>query len=103
MDMNQTPLAATQRHAFNAAFYELGLRFHWDDSCYDCAMCDEEQRSHLKRYLENEQAHLLKAYDADFLVDAIQTVKQRWLENASQDTAPASVNWAAFQQAQVGF
>lgn len=94
-----------QLHAYNSAFYELGLRWHWDRQGYHCGNCEEEQRSHLRRYLEVEQPHLLNAYDAEFLVNAIQSAKARWLDSASlQGTAPmVAMNWAAFQQPEVGF
>ena len=61
-----------ERNAFNAAFYELGLRWYWSSDTYhalfdggaDCAQA-------IRRYVETEQAHLLKSYDADFLVEVI--------------------------------
>jgi hypothetical protein len=108
MDINITPLAsaAAQRNAFNAAFYELGLRWHWDDECYACALCEEDQRAYLRRYVQAEQPHMLRVYDMEFLVNAILTVKGRHLAGAAVADAlnPAvSVNWAALQQREVGF
>ncbi len=29
------PACHLERSAFNAAFYELGLRWHWDDTTYE--------------------------------------------------------------------
>jgi len=71
MDINIMPLAsaAAQRNAFNAAFYELGLRWHWDEECYVCALCEEDQRAYLRRYVQDEQAHMLRVYDVDFLAN----------------------------------
>lgn len=65
------------RAAFNAAFYELGLRWHWDDQTYDalCALPGERER--VQRYVQTRQAHLLRAYDADFLADAVLEAKAR--------------------------
>jgi hypothetical protein len=65
------------RAAFNAAFYELGLRWHWDHRTY-AALSDEAcERRRLQGYLRAHQPHLLRAYDAEFLTDAILQAKQR--------------------------
>jgi hypothetical protein len=97
--------ADAQRQAYNAAFYELGLRWHWDSKQYDCQMCSESQRAHLRRYLENSHPHMLKVYDADFLVNAIQGTMERCLEtaNASDGASAAMTNWAVFQHGDTGF
>lgn len=60
------------RHAFNATFHELGLLWYWDIDTYEdlCKRADDA-RSRTRLYLTSAQAHLLKAYDADFLVDNI--------------------------------
>lgn len=102
---NATDLADAQRHAYNAAFYELGLRWHWDSASYDCALCADGQRAHLRHYLQTEQAHLLKAYEAEFLIDAIQTAAARCLNSSGAHTATGGnlVNWAAFQLGDIGF
>ena len=102
---NATDLADAQRHAYNAAFYELGLRWHWDSASYDCALCADGQRAHLRHYLQTEQAHLLKAYEAEFLIDAIQAAAARCLDSGSAHTATGGnlVNWAAFQLGDIGF
>ena len=65
----------TERQAYNAAFEELGLSWHWDTVTY--AGLPARGRDGLRAYLEQEQAHLLRAYEADFLVDAIETAKAR--------------------------
>ena len=65
----------TQRQAYNAAFEELGLSWHWDAVTYACLPA--RGRAGLRAYLEKEQSHLLRAYEADFLVDAIETAKDR--------------------------
>ena len=97
-------LADAQRQAYNAAFHELGLRWHWDSSDYDCQMCVESQRAHLRRYVENQHPHMLKVYDAEFLVNAIQTTMLGCLESARADGAnPALTNWAVLQHGDVGF
>jgi hypothetical protein len=62
-----------EREAYNATFYELGLRWHWDDeTCERLARHSTEPQARIRHYLETQQAHLLKAYDADFLAGVIQ-------------------------------
>ena len=65
------------RAAFNAAFYELGLRWHWDSRTYAKLADQDGERSRLQGYLQTEQAPLLRAYDAEFLTEAILQAKQR--------------------------
>jgi hypothetical protein len=79
MQASNAPLAEVEidRAAFNAAFYELGLRWHWDSPTYEGLASQPCERRRLQGYLENEQAHLLRAYDAEFLTDAILQAKQR--------------------------
>ena len=70
---NQT--AETHRHAYNAAFDELGLNWHWDSATY--ARLQTHGSDGVATYLQTEQPHLLRAYEADFLVRAIETTKAR--------------------------
>lgn len=65
----------TQRQAYNAAFEELGLNWHWDPVTYACLPASG--RDGLRAYLHREHAHLLRAYEADFLVDAIENARAR--------------------------
>jgi hypothetical protein len=96
--------ADIHRNAYNAAFYELGLRWHWDDAIYQAELCKEGERDCLMNYLKTQQAHLLKAYDADFLIDAIQAAKARCYETMTAEgcQAGAYTNWAELHQHQVG-
>ena len=50
----------------------------------------------MRRYLEGEQSHLLRAYDADFLTDAILVAKERPPARARRLRAAAvpRFNWA---------
>ena len=61
--------------AYNAAFYEIGLPWHWDDSTYERLATVPCERSRLRQYMENMQPHLLRAYDAEFLVQAIERTR----------------------------
>jgi len=65
------------RAAFNTAFHELGLRWHWDSQTYEALAAQPCERSLVRTYLQTEQAHLLRSYDADFLTDAVLAAKQR--------------------------
>jgi len=65
-----------ERNSYNAAFYDLGLRWHWDSDTYHQLMTRGQNPAEgIRHYLETRQPHLLKAYDAAFLVDAIQQKK----------------------------
>jgi len=65
--------AEAHRHAYNAAFEKLGLTWHWDATTFSALTL--QGRDGVRAYLETEQAHLLRAYEADFLVEAIETAK----------------------------
>lgn len=90
--------------AYNVAFYELGLRWHWDQAFYQSVLNHADERARLRDYLKSHQPHLLKAYDVEFLADAIEQVKSRCLGTmlASGRTTGAANNWAELQQHQVG-
>jgi hypothetical protein len=86
----------TERNAYNAAFYELGLHWHWDSDTYAALLRHSELPDvRLHHYLETEQAHLLKAYDADFLIAAIHERKQQYKPCARGpfDWAQAATWW----------
>lgn len=92
------------RGAFNAAFYELGLRWHWDAPTYAALAGEPCERSRVRRYIEGEQSHLLRAYDADFLTDAILVAKER-RRSALAGRFPqqiASFNWADARWGETG-
>lgn len=74
-DILTDPQAQAHRQAYNAAFEELGLSWHWDPITYACLPASG--REGLRAYLEQEHPHLLRAYEADFLIDAIETAKRR--------------------------
>ena len=91
--------------AFNAAFHALGLRWHWDDDTYEQLAADPCERSRLRRYLQHRQAHLLRAYDADFLVDAILDAKRRaqQLQSAALPRPQRRFDWSAARAGDCGF
>jgi hypothetical protein len=96
--------ADIHRNAYNAAFYELGLSWYWDANTSDDLTVSAGGRNRLQHYLETCQPHLLKVYDADFLIDAIQTAKTRCYETmtACGTRSARPVNWAEIQRGEVG-
>jgi hypothetical protein len=91
--------------AYNAAFYELGLKWHWDSTTYRTLLSCEDDDGRIRRYIEARHPHLLSAYDIDFLVRAIQEAKARCfdtLKGYGTRMVP-DVDWAAMQTAEVGF
>ena len=68
--------AEAHRQAYNAAFEELGLNWHWDPVTF--AGLPAHGRDGVRAYLQSEHPHLLRAYDADFLADAIEAAKARY-------------------------
>ena len=104
MKSNDSNIADVHNNAYNAAFHELGLSWHWDDEVYARAACAQDERAGLRTYLAEHQAHLLTAYDAEFLVNAIQAAKERCLAQltAAGCNPGAYINWRALRQPQSG-
>ena len=75
------PEAEAHRHAYNSAFTDLGLPWFWDAATHRRLQASADERERIRIYLQTQQAHLLTAYDADFLVNAIHTTKQRHIES----------------------
>lgn len=63
------------RHAYNTAFHELDLNWHWDAETF--ARLHPYGRAGVRSWVEAVCPHLLRAYTADFLVDAIEAAKAR--------------------------
>ena len=66
-----------ERNAYNLAFRELGLDWFWDAQTYASLRQTAQQRCHVRSYIETRSPHLLRAYDAEFLVNAIETQRNR--------------------------
>lgn len=56
----------------NRAFWDLGLRFSWDEATWASVRDLPDLRSRLARYLERHQPHLLGVYDAAFLAGLVE-------------------------------
>jgi hypothetical protein len=77
--LDATALSAEEhRHAYNAAFEEVSLPWYWDSAT--CARF--HGRDGLRAYLRAEHPHLLRAYDEDFLVNAIEAAKARCIASS---------------------
>ena len=94
-----------ERNAYNAAFHDLGFRWHWDSETYrnlTRSIADAKER--VRHYLETRQAHLLKAYDAEFLVGII--VENRTLHRsrgmATKAPALRHFDWSQTLGAEIG-
>ena len=57
----------TDRKSLNQAFWDLGLRFQWDEKVWATLMGLPDLRAQLACYLERHQPHLLAVYDVDLL------------------------------------
>ena len=66
------------RNAYNAAFDELELGWHWGVSQFRELQRHNDERSRMQAYLSAQQPHLLKAYDVDFIVDAVHEAKTHY-------------------------
>jgi len=98
------PGADAQRNAYNAAFHELGLSWYWDAGHYTSALSGSDDRTGLRNYLAQHQPHLLSAHDADFLIEAILSTKERCHAqlNGAGCNPGAFINWSELQQRQIG-
>ena len=93
-----------ERNAYNAAFHALGLRWYWDADTYSELQSIADARERVRMYLRTRQTHLLAAYDADFLVNAIEAKKAdcRQAEDCSGRAASRYFNWAEARAGEVG-
>jgi len=92
-------------HAYNAAFHELGLRWHWDQATYDALLSSSDSaRQRIGIYLQAAQPHLLRAYDVDFLIDAIESRKSNHVRHDASSGMPIvpRFDWAAIRAGEIG-
>ncbi len=66
----------TERNRYNAAFDELGLEWHWDEQTY-AELQTTLEKNPVHVYVETRLPHLLRAYDTDFLVKAIEAKRSQ--------------------------
>ena len=68
----------TLRNAYNAAFDELELDWHWDVTQFRELQQHTDERARMHAYLSAQQPHLLNVYDVDFFVDAVREAKTHY-------------------------
>ncbi|HEX2541673.1 MAG TPA: hypothetical protein VHM00_11400 [Caldimonas sp.] len=66
------PALEVERSAYNAAFYELGLGWHWSADTFQSLSTHGDPCERIRHYMEQQHPHLLRAYDAEFLASAIE-------------------------------
>jgi hypothetical protein len=82
--------AERERHAFNTAFSELELCWHWDEKTFSELLNIASEEDRLRTYMQSQHGHLLKAYDADFLIGAIRDVKAKCFQYANESANEAA-------------
>ncbi|MGF6757563.1 hypothetical protein [Paraburkholderia sp. GAS334] len=93
----------TQLCAFNTAFAELGLRFRWDAQTLESLTSIEGEQARIVAYIETHHPHLLNAYSAAFLSEAILAKKTALSPDVLPARTEASVNAHATQPASQSF
>jgi hypothetical protein len=71
------PLAA-ELEAYNCAFCELELPWHWDAKTFRQLLSVAPDRDVVGAYVERSQAHLLRVYEKAFLRDLVLSAKERY-------------------------
>ena len=73
--MREQTIQQQPQPTYHAAIDELGLEWNWDPATYGHGAAG------LRAYIEKEQSHLLRVYDADFLVEAVESTRARLHRN----------------------
>ncbi len=98
--------AELDRNAYNAAFNELGLRWHWCSDVYGELLRERsDPDARLRLYLETQQPHLLRAYDIEFLCSVIAekaAAHRQRLNGTGAMVSPAWFNWSEALGREIG-
>ncbi|MFI4930831.1 MAG: hypothetical protein ACHP83_11365 [Burkholderiales bacterium] len=62
------------RNAYNCAFSEMEIDWHWDAATYRELLADGGQP--VRSFVQRHRPHLLRAYAIDCLVDAVETTRR---------------------------
>ena len=73
---------ATELEAFNRAFCELELPWHWDAATFRELLDVAGERDCVSAYIESDQPHLLRVYEKAFLRDLILGARERCRQEA---------------------
>jgi hypothetical protein len=99
------PARDVERSAYNAAFYELGLGWHWCAETFESLAARGDTCERIRHYVEQQHPHLLRAYDADFLASAIESRVAELRRGGSGRTPAPSCHGSVVETkvAQTGF
>jgi hypothetical protein len=75
------PLTA-ELEAYNRAFCELELPWHWDATTFRELLDVAGERDCVSAYIERSQPHLLRVYEKSFLRDLVLDARDRCREDA---------------------
>ena len=67
--------------AWNHAFSELELPWHWDAPTFRHLQSIAADQDLVGTYVERNQAHLLRAYEKAFLRDLVLSARERYRES----------------------
>ena len=74
MDMKETTRTGfAGNDALNAAFWDLGLRFQWDEAIWGVLVQMQSLEAQIAYYLEHWQPHLLAVYEPAFLAALVES------------------------------
>lgn len=93
----------TQLCAYNMAFAELGLRFRWDAQTLESLATIEGEQARIVAYVEAHHPHLLNAYSAAFLSEAILAKKTAIAPQVLPARTEANASAQTVQPATQGF
>ena len=69
--------AEAELGAYNRAFSELGLEWHWDSGTYRQLRSAAGEKHCVQAYIEANHPHLLHAYAGDSLATAVEKIRRR--------------------------
>lgn len=70
------------RNAYNTAFSQLEIGWHWDAATYRELLADGGQP--VRSFVERHRPHLLRAYGIDCLVNAVESTRRDLRRAASR-------------------
>ena len=72
----------TELAAYNRAFYELELPWHWDADTFRQLLSAADGEDCVAAYVERNQPHLLRVYEKTFLCELIRDARDRYRQGA---------------------